>query len=1005
MGLAVGDHDVGVVQEPVQQADRGGVFGQEPAPGFEGPVAGDAQGAAFVGGGDEPEQQLRAGVVQRGEPDFVADEQVVAEQGVDDSSDAVVGQAAVEGFDELGGGEVADSVPGAHGGDTERDQEVALAGAGRSDQGEVLPGGDPFQRGEVVQGGGRDAGHGAVELVEGLDHRERCGLEPGGGVGGVAGGDLGLDEGAQQFLGCPPLGLRGAQQFRGELAYRGQLEPAQPVDQVGGQRWYPLLRTALQEASGLLDWESVRHYEALDPGNAKMRGLVHDILDRGAWKLAWLPPSMAYYSPAGAFADSELRRFTKRLVFSAWAVVPKAIAVVLSYEAERRGVAAATSDRTYDGTRPAALLRFQIGAGGRPTGMPALGLLYPCTTLARLGDPLELTRASGQRLPARRDDVLAEAERRVAAQLVTLPDPTTETRVDLRWYWAAPMLLDRDLLGPAHDVFLRRIAGSDHDEGDQQSRFGDHVRAALTVEASSLGRRPDDLAIVLARMAIAGPGVCTLRALSRSCGGTSSLTDPTLRKTALSIASGLRSLFNRPEISTLLRAGSDESYWLSVLDHCVDGNLQAVLDEYLLVLAESESLQGLSATARAEGLRTTATSALRVRTASPHVDDIRVSNDSIDIAVHSVRTHFAVPYGRASAEDTSTIQRSSDVRTAFNSPFWPFVLASTSVGQEGLDFHHYCHAVVHWNLPGNPVDLEQREGRVHRYKGHAIRKNVAATHSDAALRTTSDDPWQAMFAEAHDDRADGSNDLTPFWMYPIDGGAAIDRYVPAMPLSRESQHYQRLLRTVGAYRLVLGQPRQEDLLRYLGGSTTADLDKLRIDLAPPAPTGLFDRGHTEVVAPDDEEEERSVTIRNAAERGIDHVIAELRSRGAAAGRVPASRRNEILVRRTDGVVVTVRIKTRTGGTWQGTINDGDPEPVRDSGRFVVFVDLAERPATCYVAPDWWFQMDVHRDHSAYLARHPGPRPSTHHAIQLSRIVAWRERWDLLGLGEQQLSQT
>ena len=37
----------------------------------EGPVAGDAQGAAFVGGGDEPEQQLGAGVVERGEPDFV----------------------------------------------------------------------------------------------------------------------------------------------------------------------------------------------------------------------------------------------------------------------------------------------------------------------------------------------------------------------------------------------------------------------------------------------------------------------------------------------------------------------------------------------------------------------------------------------------------------------------------------------------------------------------------------------------------------------------------------------------------------------------------------------------------------------------------------------------------------------------------------------------------------------------------------------------------------------
>lgn len=113
----------------------------------------------------------------------------------------------------------------------------------------------------------------------------------------------------------------------------------------------PPLRTALQDASGLLDWESVRRYEALDPGNAKMRGLVHDVLGRGAWKLAWLPPSMAYYSPAGAFADAELRQFTKRLVFSAWAVVPKAIAVVLSYEAERRCSAAAIADRTYDGTR------------------------------------------------------------------------------------------------------------------------------------------------------------------------------------------------------------------------------------------------------------------------------------------------------------------------------------------------------------------------------------------------------------------------------------------------------------------------------------------------------------------------------------------------------------------------------------------------------------------------------------------------------------------------------
>src|ERR1019366_9578684 len=138
VGIAVGDDDIRVVQQPVEQADGGGVLGQEPAPLVEGPMAGDAQGAAFVGGRDNAEQQLRAGVVQGGEPDLVDDDQVVAEQGVDDPSDAVVGQAAVEGLGELGGGEVADFVPGLHRPDAEGDQQMAFACAGPADQAKVL---------------------------------------------------------------------------------------------------------------------------------------------------------------------------------------------------------------------------------------------------------------------------------------------------------------------------------------------------------------------------------------------------------------------------------------------------------------------------------------------------------------------------------------------------------------------------------------------------------------------------------------------------------------------------------------------------------------------------------------------------------------------------------------------------------------------------------------------------------------------------------------------------
>ena len=151
VGLAVGDDDGGVVQEPVQDADGGGLLGKEAAPFFERPVRADGQGSAFVGAGDEPEQQLCSGVVERGEAQFVEDDQVDAQQGFDDLADGVVGQAAVEGFDEVGGGEVADLVPGVDGGDPQPDQGVRLAGPGRSDDRQILLCAYPFQTGQVVE--------------------------------------------------------------------------------------------------------------------------------------------------------------------------------------------------------------------------------------------------------------------------------------------------------------------------------------------------------------------------------------------------------------------------------------------------------------------------------------------------------------------------------------------------------------------------------------------------------------------------------------------------------------------------------------------------------------------------------------------------------------------------------------------------------------------------------------------------------------------------------------
>lgn len=166
------------------------------------------------------------------------------------------------------------------------------------------------------------------------------------------------------------------------------------------------------------------------------------------------------------------------------------------------------------------------------------------------------------------------------------------------------------------------------------------------------------------------------------------------------------------------------------------------------------------------------------------------------------------------------------------------MLATTSVGQEGLGFHPYCHAVVHWNLPSNPVDLEQREGRVHRYKGHALRKNIASSFS-AVLGNGETDPWSAMFEAARLGRPEGENDLFPFWVAP-DGEAKIERHVPALPHSREVIQKASLGRSLVLYRMVFGQNRQEDLVEYLAAHLPKDkVDEVgelcRVDLSPRAP--------------------------------------------------------------------------------------------------------------------------------------------------------------------------
>lgn len=599
-----------------------------------------------------------------------------------------------------------------------------------------------------------------------------------------------------------------------------------------------LIARLWRSGTGLLPFQSVRDYRAVPATSPRLRSLEGEMLDTGLWRLLWLPPTLNYYELQPPFSDC--RELTKRLVFSAWRVAPRAIATLISYEAERRMIR--TAERKPLNTQEARprlnrrLLDFRVTStqGDRRAAMPVFALIYPSVSLARV-DPLELRREwarAGRGVPT-----LAEAREWAQGQIRGLLAPLSrgdDGPTDERWYWAAPLLLDNQHAAG----WLTRPGLADRWAGSSSTAWSDHVKFAADTAIGRLdpplGRQPDDLVAVLADLALGAPGIASLRALARVL-GVHSLTDDRVREAAGQAAWGLRTLLNHPESIALVRGKRRDPFWRLALEYCIQGGLQAVLDEFTHLTYDLGNIGRLDEDRRAGAIAEIIRRVTSMRTGRVVPEEITVEDGRVLFTPHRMRARFARAYGQQDQDDESGgITSAAAVREAFNSPFAPFVLASTSVGQEGLDFHPYCHAVVHWNLPSNPVDLEQREGRVHRYKGHAVRKNVATAIGEASLTRTDPDPWRALFDEAEQSEpALADRDIVPYWVYP--GEARIERHVPILPLSRDEDRLSRLLRSLALYRSVLGQPRQEELVELLAGGRLPGgltFEDLRIDLRP-----------------------------------------------------------------------------------------------------------------------------------------------------------------------------
>lgn len=588
--------------------------------------------------------------------------------------------------------------------------------------------------------------------------------------------------------------------------------------------------------------KTIDRYEKLPANNARLERVMELALERNGEKLLWATPSRPYYELGGPFKGTE--GFTKTLIFSSWEMVPRMIASLVSYEAERRTVGAAAKQERGAGARyfvpkeerryPPPRMKFSLRPDGTPGAMSLFCLLYPSQFLSRCYNPVSCL---SEGLSLR--ELRKRLKRSIGENLRKYPDGK-RGREDPRWYYLAPLLLDEAEYAAAWLSHGEELAGAEEEPSKKRSGFQLHLQTlremyneTCAASARNLGPRPNDLLDVLAELALASPAVC----LNRTYSSCKSRGDGPPGQLASMGAREFLNRMNTTESTAVveLTCGrkSDEAHWRNLLAYCVQGNLQAVFDEYAHLIASGldedeprlpelhrQFLEGLA-------LRTTPYDADTYEEFKRRArGEDRTGKNKIKF-----RSHFAAAFTKGDGQEKDA-GRKRKVRSAFNSPFRPFVLATTSIGQEGLDFHNYCRRIVHWNLPANPIDLEQREGRINRFECLAIRQNVALRYGDGPFRQ---DIWREMFDRAaQKERGEGASDLIPHWgLAETPDMVKIERIVPMYPFSRDGAAYERLIKILSLYRLTLGQARQEELLHYLFQHENEDrLRELFINLSP-----------------------------------------------------------------------------------------------------------------------------------------------------------------------------
>lgn len=220
-----------------------------------------------------------------------------------------------------------------------------------------------------------------------------------------------------------------------------------------------------------------------------------------------------------------------------------------------------------------------------------------------------------------------------------------------RWYWAAPLLLDRSRKrlhstleewfwgdGPKQEPWGRNsyFRGATENASAKEKHFA-HLRDCYdNPETADLGPLPKDLAQVLADLAVGSPAILTLRSLRRLFPGQG---DTKSMVGAFDAADEFVNLFNKPESIAAVRLGvSRKSYWRMVANYCASGCLQAVLDEYFHVL-KGQNVDSEGAVEQLLGSVNLDTASINVDGLDTFLDDDKEPRKMRCQLVHGAATH------------------------------------------------------------------------------------------------------------------------------------------------------------------------------------------------------------------------------------------------------------------------------------------------------------------------------------------------------------------------------